>query len=142
MLFYIILISSNTLAVDMKKCRESRYGVNDQSDWYKVKKGLISSVMGPYSTTQFVSSWGECSALASSFKEKRRLFVAINIEQIQVDIALGKGEFLNAYLNLRCIKPDFQKATSSQLQKNYLQIFNGPNSKADDVYNSLEWELR
>jgi hypothetical protein len=117
------------------------YGFNWEDCKAKVMKGTdVTGGAGLLSMTQYSSSWGPCSAIASDVARNRYLFFAVNQDQIRTDIAIGDGEFLSTYIHLRCIY-DFQKGiAATHLRKNYSQIFN-KSRNIEDTFWAIEERL-
>jgi hypothetical protein len=103
----MMMFSELLYAYDEKKCMDRTLLV--------VGGELLSS-------TQFTSSWGECSAIGT--RETRNQFLQANLENIKRDAARGAGEYLHTLSSLYGCK-SFSKRNLfySELQKNYEHLF-------------------
>lgn len=94
-----------------------------KKEWIKDSGTLI---VGSFmiSSTQFTSSWGSCSALKTR-EDERQHFVAINFENLKIDLARGQGGFIDSYARLyNCTENDTVELKNI-LRNNYKNIF-GP----------------
>ena len=109
-LIFLLLISSSSYAFNWKKCKKEVY--NEFSP--------VSTTGGPIgSTLSYVSSTGGCSATAMIHEDQKKLYVAQNLDNLQIDIARGQGEYLDTYASLSgCHRSEyltrFYKATIRQ----------------------------
>jgi hypothetical protein len=74
------------------------------------------------STTQFVSSNGECSAIGLNEEQKKReSYIARNLDEIKQDVARGQGEHLDAlYVLSGCggsLESEFYRTLQSQFER-------------------------
>ena len=71
-------------------------------------------------STQFSSSWGECSIMGKNDRLlKREHYIAENFEAIKQSVAFGRGEHLETLAWLSHCNPQVSPAFMETLQKNY-----------------------
>lgn len=76
------------------------------------------------STTQFSSTYGDCSIWASNQKWLRREhYVAENSDRLKVDIAKGEGEYLETLMHLSGCPSDQKVTFSRTVQSHYGELF-------------------
>ncbi len=76
------------------------------------------------SETQLTSSWGECSLFAlKERKQQRSLYIAQNYDQIKKDVALGRGEHLEALSWFSLCENQSGAEFNLTLQKNFENLF-------------------
>jgi len=94
-------------------------------DGDKCKKVITSSFIGGLllSSVQFTSSWGDCAAFG--MVEKKKKFIAENLDRLKIDSANGKGEYLDALAYLSGCPESSLKPFSAALQANYPGVFEG-----------------
>jgi hypothetical protein len=76
-------------------------------------------------TSQSTSSWGECSLFAEFIrKERMKIFMAENLNELKMDIASGSGEYLQAASEIYLCRHDKQQAMSEVFRGHFKKIFN------------------
>ncbi|MCK5073797.1 MAG: DUF3015 family protein [Bacteriovoracaceae bacterium] len=110
----MLIIVSMTLSVQLhafnwKKCRK-----NFSRDW---GIGLLTA---SGSSSSYISSTGDCAMIGMAEHDKK-VFIAQNLDNLQIDIARGQGEYLDAYAALSgCHQSEY---FNKILQGNYKTIF-------------------
>lgn len=104
----LIFYSSSSFGFNYRKCTQ-----------FMARWGYPSSLT---SATQWTSSTGACSAMASRTEEKKRFFV-INYEKFQNEAAQGRGEHLYTFGLLSGCSLTKQSEFNVLLKKNYQSIF-------------------
>lgn len=87
------------------------------------------------STSQFISSTGDCSMIGKK-EHDQKIFIAHNSITLRADIARGNGPYLEAYAELSEIenKSEYYKL----LKENYFIIFGtGENKSPEEIYKVL-----
>ena len=83
-------------------------------------------------SSQFTSSWGECSALG--MREQREVFIASNADQLMIDSARGGGEYLEALADLSgCHDGPARKQFYSAMQKNFEAVYLNRSDSPDAI---------
>lgn len=98
-----------------------------------------SGVVGlSVSSSSFLSSTGDC-AMIGTVEQKKQTFIAINIDQLKIEVSQGEGEYLSAFSNLSSCSAAGEEYLKSTLQLNYSSIF-GPESSrsASEVYSRIQ----
>jgi len=75
-----------------------------------------------FSTSSFFTSTGDC-AMLGSITERKQQFLAMNIDQMKVDLARGQGEYLSAYASLSGCSVNATQKLGVSLQSNYIKVF-------------------
>ncbi|MCK5072842.1 MAG: DUF3015 family protein [Bacteriovoracaceae bacterium] len=122
LIIVLMIFSVQSHAFNWKKCRKNYTG-----HWFPAMFTLVGS------SSSYISSTGDCSAFAMVQENKKKLYVAQNLDNLQIDIARGQGEYLDAYAALSgCHKSEY---FNKILQSNYKTIF-GENidSSPHEVY--------
>jgi hypothetical protein len=104
--------------------------------------GLGSLAIGPNGSQIFAAttngtsssqSWGIISGTSNCTKNiryatllKQKEFLSVNLPTLQKEMAQGKGETLNAFVEVLGCKSDAKKKVSSVLTKSYRKIFSKP----------------
>lgn len=99
-------------------------------DWSKCQRFANKDINGGgyiISSSQFTTSTGDC-AMIGDVVHSRRVFVAYNLDKIQIDAARGAGEYLSVMASLYSCKNNDQESFSNLMQENYRQIFSPLNS--------------
>ncbi len=73
------------------------------------------------SSTQFLSSWGECS-LVGEVEKVRKTFIAQNLNYLQQDMAKGSGEYLAAYARLHDCNEEGINLFGKSMKQKYFEI--------------------
>lgn len=121
------IYSSRGYAFNYDKCTK---GVE------KYKSFIFLDVMS--STTQFTSSWGECSMLGSG-EEEKKAFVSYNVENLKIDISKGGGEYTDTYASLSGCSDNTKKEFAEYLQKNFIKIYSANlDNSPEKIYNNIE----
>jgi hypothetical protein len=95
--FFLLLLSTEVFAFNLQRCRE---GNPPKEGEVILERNLLVNITGTFtSSTEYVSSTGNCAAIGS-VEEKRELFFAYNYKFIMQDMARGGGDNLNAFLSL------------------------------------------
>lgn len=84
------------------------------------------------SSTQFTSSFGECSLMGDREKEIERYFY-INYNSIKTDASRGRGEFLDGLASLLSCNEEAGKRLSKYMQGDFEKIFNAEDEKIKDA---------
>ena len=108
-----------------------------------VKCGHFTIKYAPFgvltSCTSFISSTGPCSAIGMIQEDKKKLYVAQNLDNLKIDIAKGQGEYLNAYACLSGCDQKTQNELARLFQKNFTEIYGGgPEKEPRAIYESME----
>lgn len=82
---------------------------------------FIWGLGGVISTTQFVSSTGDCSALGAH-EQARQEFYVINFDKISTDFAKGGGEYASTFLSLSNCFEHENEDLFTNLQKDYKNV--------------------
>lgn len=73
------------------------------------------------SSSQFLSSWGECS-MVGEVEKVRRTFIAQNLMYLQQDMAKGRGEYLSAYARLHECNEEGMSLFGRSMKEKYFEI--------------------
>lgn len=113
-LFFFVsafILTDSTHAFNWEECNKT---LSRPGNWV--------GVYGLTSMTQWSSSWGECSMIGE-VSHDRKIFLAQNIDKLQVDIARGDGEYLQALAELyECPAKNYSDFART-LKDNYSNIF-------------------
>jgi len=103
-------------------------------DWGKCRSTFVSGAgEGIFiSTTSYVSSTGDCSAVAINTTNKN-LFIAQNVVELMEDAAKGQGQYLAYYAQMN--QCDIQNY-SEKVHRNYSSIFT--NANPENIFIKLE----
>ena len=117
--------------------------------------GLGSMVLGPKGSQVFAAttngtstsqSWGIISGTSNCTSSvryaelmKQKEFLAINLTSLQKEMAQGKGETLNAFVEVLGCKNEVKRKVNSVLTKNYSEIFSQPG--IDGVLSSAKEQI-
>jgi len=94
--------------------------------------GITGQVYGITSGTQ------DCKQAPSfAFNEKLEIFVADNMDNLAKDIAMGRGETLDALAELLEIPGEERGDFSETLQAHFSDIFTSPDVTSADVIQSI-----
>lgn len=112
--FFILtlILSSSCYAFNWDNCYQKT--IKDTSI---LGEGWITS------TTQYSSSFNECSMLGEAGHD-RKVFIAQNFDKLQVDIARGNGEYLQTLAELYSCPEDNYSTFGHELKSHYEIIFN------------------
>ena len=84
---------------------------------------LTVSTFAPTSTSQFVSSTGSCSYLRKKEEFAKEVFFE-NYEQIEINAAVGDGEYLGALsFAYGCKSADHRKEFTNLMKSNFSLVF-------------------
>lgn len=123
--FLIVLFSFCSHAFNWKKCREVFFAGGNGV-------GIFMS------TTSYVSSTSECSAIGS-VENQKKLFIVHNLDMLKSDSARGEGEYINAYAYLLGCRGSYKNQVPIKFQKNFKEIFGSESIKnSEEVYGSIE----
>ena len=132
---FLFIASVNVYAFDLEKCS-------------KVFPAGGASVFGlPFSTSSFVSSTGRCAMIGEASHD-RKVFIAYNLDKIQVDAARGGGEYLSVMASLYSCNSSDAKVLFKLMQENYGETFDHRNngqdatSEIDRLVNEFESKIR
>lgn len=122
---FLSIYSSNTHAFNWKKCREVFFAGGNGV-------GIFLS------TTSYVSSSSECSAIGN-VENQKKVFMVHNLDMLKSDSARGNGEYVKAYASLFNCPKSYEIKIPIILKDNFVKIYghnsaNGPES----AYNSIE----
>jgi hypothetical protein len=92
-----LLASINAFAFNWQRCSFSQPVSGQGGGLLQVSSTFVTNV--GISSSQFMSSWGECS-MVGEIQNVRRTFIAQNLPYLMQDIAKGSGEYLSAYARL------------------------------------------
>lgn len=99
---------------------------------------LVSTLNGGISISQFITSFGDCSAFGES-KSERFSFFANNFEHLRSDAARGDGEYLQGASKLLGCDENGHQIFSNLLKANYSKIFLGDQLKnVEDQFEEME----
>jgi len=116
---FLFLQVNFAMAYDARKCLDFMRGKKEDSDWKKAGKGFFSVTVVPVSTSQFLSSWGECSFL----EQEKVVFFLENFDKIRQDSTKGNGEYLLAYSKLSGCNAEEGTRVMASAQRNYETLF-------------------
>lgn len=124
-LLYLIFSVSNAHAFNWKKCREVFFAGGNGV-------GVFMS------TTSYVSSTSECTAIGN-VENQKKMFIVHNLDMLKSDSARGDGEYVKAYASLFNCTKSYEVKIPSIFKDNFVKIYgdnfvNGPES----AYNSIE----
>lgn len=112
---FSFLFLNISLAFDAKKCANTF--------------GVIP--IGPFvSTSSFISSTGDCSMLGL-VEHDQKLFIAQSWLPLQIDIARGNGEYVDAFSEISKCNSLGKVELKKELQKNYSKIYS--DIRSEDV---------
>lgn len=105
-------------------------------EWNKCYKGILEPTLGIgviASTTSYISSTGDCSAIAYHSKENKEMYYVQNKLELQLDIAKGEGPYLAELSSIYGCSDIFQ--VNKTLMKNYQSIYESekPSNAIDSV---------
>lgn len=128
-------LSLSTYAFDMEKCSRAM-----------PKAGAY--IFGlPFSISSFISSTGSCAMIGEASYD-RKVFIAYNLDKIQVDAARGGGEYLSVMASLYSCNSSDAKVLFKLMQENYGETFDHRNngqdatSEIDRLVNEFESKIR
>ncbi len=75
------------------------------------------------STSQFLTSTGDCKMIGGISQEERKIFVAGNADQLRMDMVRAEGEYLSAAAFLYGCDGTAMNQVSLRLQENVTRIF-------------------
>lgn len=90
LIFFLFFFVSNLYAFNGRKC----------DHLMREKGGFRIATFLTTSSAQFLSSTGECSALGLNKEEQIKTFYYVNNERIKQDVAQGRGEYLDSFVQL------------------------------------------
>ncbi len=125
-LVLIIVFTFPAFGFDWERCKNSD---DFRAAWVSI--GFVTS-------SEFTTSTGECSALAMNDTEEKKKYVTQNVNNLKIDTALGRGQFLAEYLFLNSCK-DINNLQGKVKQK-YNYIFS--DSEPSKIYIRLNSVLR
>ena len=136
LLGFLLVFSFESFSFDGSKCNEELF---QRARKQTPEAGLLSTTVAvPVSTSQFISSTGSCSAIASKEIEKKQ-FIANNYEPLKIDMARGGGEFINTYANIAGCSSNVRNEYSRQLQLNLSQIYGEQlENSVEDIFKNIE----
>lgn len=128
-LILILLLLCASSAFNWKKCQRETLS----------KHADLQGSGAFLSTSEFMSSTGNCSALAVSPEDKRKSFIAENYEYLLKDISRGSGEYIYAYAKLHGCRYDRRKIYAERM-KRIFHNFEGKNLPSDgkEIYETFE----
>lgn len=92
------------------------------------------------STSQFSSSFGDCSLMAQrEIREERDHYIAINLDELKKEMALGRGLHLETLASYSLCDVDANQELATQLQKNFRSMVDGD---AKEVSNRISDIIR
>jgi len=95
-LFLFSILSSNSTAFAYNQSRcfafEEKF-IIPYTSFFKLLSTIVADLA---STSSYSSSTGSCSATAMTHKQKLEHFYAYNKDNIDYDLAVGNGEYLDA----------------------------------------------
>lgn len=124
-LLYLIFSVSNSHAFNWKKCREVFFAGGN-------------GVGGFMSTTSYVSSTSECSAIGN-VENQKKMFIVHNLDMLKSDSARGDGEYVKAYASLFNCTKSYEVKIPSIFKDNFVKIYGDTfTSGPEDAYHSIE----
>jgi hypothetical protein len=93
------------------------------------------------STSQFVSSTGNCAAIGKADHDSK-LFIALNFEKMKVDFSKGEGEYAAAFAEFYYCKEHEKKIIfSMRIKEKYQLLLDAENKSMDHVHTFMKSEL-
>jgi len=120
----LMVLALNSYAYDSRKCGQMVFGGSHPLSMFFATTGSVTS---------FISSTGDCSAIAYHSKENKELFYAQNKLELELDIARGEGLYLTELTTIYGCKNS--KVSHKKLQQQYVNIFSSkePLARIDKV---------
>lgn len=132
----LILQIENSEAFDRRRCGKV-YGSTDGLG--KNERFWAKFFSASTSTSQFVTSTGDCRLIGAVSKEEKILFIADNADQLMNEVVRGEGDYLKAVAFLYNCDPASYDQISRKLQQNVLRIFGTKlDYSPDKVANQLD----
>ncbi|MFT6069644.1 MAG: hypothetical protein ACJAT2_001575 [Bacteriovoracaceae bacterium] len=95
------------------------------------------------SSSQFLSSWGQCSMIGLAPQERPKFFVAQNVDKLIIDSAKGEGEYLASFSKLASCDAYTSQKLPDRLQNNLKQIYGDDlQNDAQEVYKRISELVR
>ncbi|MFP5520744.1 MAG: DUF3015 family protein [Bdellovibrionia bacterium] len=110
-LFLSAIFCLDAHTFNWRKCKSNKIDTRGDSFHTQIVSGIFDY---SYSTAQFITSTGECSAIGMSSDERAQLFYAFNYDKVLEDIAKNRGEYLASFEKILGCKVEFSK-----LRNNY-----------------------
>lgn len=118
LLLSFAFLNFNSYAFNWKECKSKRFRSGVQ---------ILGLFEASSSSAEFSTSTGDC-AMIGVVKHDRKVFMAYNLDKIQIDAARGKGDYLSTLASLyRCQAGDVE-VFSRRMQMNYSKLFNSENN--------------
>jgi len=111
----------------------------------KVTQILAATTNNIYGTQTFGITSGSSGCTKDGVLAKSKeleVFVAVNLENLKHDIAMGEGSYVNALAALLEVSKDKTSTFASLLHGSYSEIFPSSNVTANDVLASLSEQLK
>lgn len=118
LIFALLLISTSAHAFNWSRCNNAS-PVTGGSGIIEMMSTTVSNV--GVSSSQFLSSWGECS-MVGEVEKVRKTFIAQNLNYLQQDMAKGNGEYLAAYARLHDCNQKGMALFGKSMKQKYFEI--------------------
>ncbi len=117
-IFALLALSTSAHAFNWSRCN-SASPVSGGTGLIEMMSTTVSNV--GVSSSQFLSSWGECS-LVGEVEKVRKTFIAQNLNYLQQDMAKGSGEYLAAYARLHDCSEEGTALFGKTMKLKYFEI--------------------
>ncbi|MDC1174212.1 DUF3015 family protein [Bacteriovoracaceae bacterium] len=129
LVMFTVFISTQCFAFKWEKCKKIYKGSNNL---------IFSTTAAGMSSSSYLSSTGDCAMIGMASHDKK-VFLAHNLENIQVDSARRDGEYISAYASLSGCNETGRNALPGLFQNNFIQIYGeGFEKTPKAIYESME----
>ncbi len=131
-----LLVSSQAYAFNWQRCSFSQPVSGQGGGILEVMSTIVSNV--GISSSQFLSSWGDCSMVGAVDKVKKT-FIAQNLKYLKQDMAKGTGEYLFAYAHLHECNLAGKRSFGRSIKRQYFKVEEfEKSSDFEGIYEEME----